>query len=358
MRRGAIDRAAAAALRLLPPEAAHRAALAALARLPVLPVRQPSARLRTEVFGHAYASPVGLAAGFDKDARVWRTFHRLGWGFVETGAVTPRPQPGNPKPRLFRLPGGGVVNHMGFNSCGLEPFRSGLETAAPRIAPVWVNFGANRTTADPVDDWERMLIGLVGRADAFTLNLSCPNSPNLASLRMRNGLRPALERMVAARDRAARGLDGPPPALLAKLSPDLPTAELRECVRLCVEAGLDGLVATNSSEELRRRLAPANLKAGGLSGRPLRQRSMDVLRTAYRETGGATPLVSVGGIATAADAYARIRAGASLLQLYSAMIWQGVGCGPRIAEGVAERLERDGFASVGEAVGVDADPQL
>ncbi len=350
-----LDRAAAAALRSLPPEAAHRLAVVALERLP-LPIARPAADgiLRSRVLGIDFANPVGLAAGFDKDARAWRAFGRLGWGFAEIGGVTPLPQPGNPRPRLFRVAGRAIVNRMGFNSCGVERVRERLPKTG-RTAPLLVNLAVNRDTADPADDWEIVLRALLGRADGFTVNISSPNTKGLRQLADLGRLREQLTRLVGVRRSLAKTGDTPAPALLVKLSPDMSDPALRRTVRVCVEAGADGIVATNTSPDLRQKLAaPPASDGGGLSGAPLRDRALRTLRTVRDETGDAVPLIGVGGIFTAEDAYERIRAGASLVQAYSAMIWEGVGVGPRIAAGLAELLARDGFRSIGEAVGIDS----
>ena len=351
--RRSLDRSAAAALRLLPPETAHDLAIAALAGLPWPPRRRrwPEG-LHSRVLGLEFRHPVGLAAGFDKDARVWPALDRLGWGFAEVGAITPAPQKGNPRPRLFRLPGRAVVNRMGFNSAGVDAVRPRLGGMRPEF-PVLVNLGVNRKTRDPADDWLRVLRGLFGLAAGFAINISSPNTTGLRELQGRR-LRAEIERVVGERNRLAG--DGPAPPLLVKLSPDLDATGLRQVAGIAIEAGIDGIIATNSSAELRQRLAaPPAAAAGGLSGAPLRERAEAALRVLRLETRGAVPLIGVGGILTADDAYRRIRAGASLIQLYTAIVWEGVGVGAAIAEGLAARLEQDGFASIADAVGIDCD---
>ena len=310
--------------------------------------------LRSRVFGCNFDNPIGLAAGFDKDARAWRTFGKLGWGFVEVGGVTPRAQPGSPRPRLFRLSGRAVVNRMGFNSCGVEPVRIRLSRRVdPTPPPLLVNLGVNRDTVDPAEDWEVVLRALYGLAEGFTLNISSPNTAGLRSLEDRRHLRNSIERLVLLR-RELAGPD-PGPALLVKLSPDPEESALRRTACICVEAGADGIIATNTSAALRQELAvPPASEGGGLSGAPLGARAEKTLRVIHEETEGSVPLIGVGGISTAEDAYARIRMGASLVQLYTAMIWEGVGLGPRIADRLAMLLARDGFRSLGEAVGVDS----
>ncbi len=349
-----MDRAAAAVLRLLPPEKAHGLAIGALERVPLPPQRKHAPEvLRSRVLGLEFDNPIGLAAGFDKDARVWRAFGRLGWGFAEVGGVTPLAQPGNPRPRLFRLSQRALVNRMGFNSCGTAEVRKRLETrdAGP---PLLVNVGMNRNTLDPADDWEQVVEALFGFADGFTINISSPNTAGLGQLREEARLREQFGKVIAARKRLAGEDRSRWPAVLVKVSPDMNEADLRSTTRICVEAGADGIIATNTSSELRELLAgPPASGAGGLSGAPLRARANHTLGLIRQASEGTVPLIGVGGIFTAEDAYARIRAGASLVQIYTAMIWEGVGVGPRVAEGLAELLVRDGVRSVSEAVGVD-----
>ena len=203
------DRIAAAALRALPPEAAHDLALAALSKIPPGQAGSFPPSLQTSVFGITFTHPVGLAAGFDKNARVISAFNRLGWGFTEIGGVTPLPQPGNPKPRLFRLPGRALVNHMGFNSEGLDRIRARL-AARPAGIPVFANLGTNRNTVNPVDDSETLLDGLYGLADGFTLNVSSPNTPGLATMQRPENLAAGIARLRELRDRLAAGHAGPP----------------------------------------------------------------------------------------------------------------------------------------------------
>lgn len=349
---GWLDRSAARALRLLPPETSHRVALRLLEHLPAAstpPAADP--RLRSRVLGIDFATPVGLAAGFDKDARVMGAFQRLGWGFVEVGGITPRPQPGHSRPRLFRLPGRNVINRMGFNSCGVEAAGQLLASCPPGM-PVFVNLGVNRDTEDPSSDWRLLLEKLHGLVDAFTINLSSPNTQTLAQLRNPAALAAALEQTIVWRDRLAREAGTPPAPLLAKISPDLTKEEIETVASICLR--LEGAIATNTSPQLRDELAPLHLPAGGgLSGKALGGRALETLRQLDSLLQGRIPLIGVGGIFTAEDAYARIRAGASLVQLYTAIVWEGAGHGQRVADGLLCLLNRDGFASIGEAVAAD-----
>ena len=350
-----LDRTAAALLRTLPPELAHDIALTALAQItPSAPAELP-ASLRSSLFGIDFANPVGLAAGFDKNARTIAAFDRLGWGFVEVGGITPRPQPGNPKPRLFRLPGRAIVNRMGFNSDGLEKVGTRLLRRG-RGVPVFANLGANRDSADPVADWEVLLRGLHGVVDGVTLNISSPNTPGLKTLQSPEALRDGLLRLGTLRkELGATRPDSCP--LLVKISPDLDDAEIETLAGICLECGIDGIIATNTSQALRTGLAHAPAaNGGGLSGRPLQERAMAVLCRLDHCLASRMPLIAVGGIGCGEDAYRRIRAGASLVQVYSEMVWEGVGIGPRIARDLATLLARDGFHCIADAVGIDRRP--
>lgn len=306
--------------------------------------------LGSRLWGFGFANPIGLAAGFDKDAEVLAPLLRLGFGFVEAGTVTPRPQAGNPRPRLFRLArDGSVINRLGFNNRGMEAMAARL-TMRVEGRPggvVGVNIGCNRDTADPLDDYRAALARLGGLADYVAVNISSPNTPGLRDLQDPD----RLDDLVGALRRA----DGERP-LLVKIAPDLSDAQRRAIVELAVARRVDGLIVSNTTIE-----RPAGLRsaardeAGGLSGRPLFEPSTRLLSEIYRDTGGAVPLIGVGGISSGADAYAKIRAGASLVQLYTALIYEGFGLVRRIKADLAARLAADGFASVSEAVGVDAE---
>ncbi len=349
---GWLDRSAARVLRLLPPETAHGVALRLLEQIPAA-LSPPAAgpRLRSRVLGMDFATPVGLAAGFDKDARTMGAFQRLGWGFVEVGGITPRPQPGHDRPRLFRLSGRNVVNRMGFNSRGVEATRRRLASRPPGL-PVFGNLGVNRDTEDPSSDWRLLLEGLHGLVDVFTINISSPNTQTLAQLRDPAALANALEETIAVRDRLAREAGTTPTPLLAKISPDLSDEELEAVAGICLR--LDGAIATNTSPQLRDEMAPPHLPAGGgLSGDALRGRALATLRRLDALLQGRVPLIAAGGIFTAEDAYARIRAGASLVQIYTAIVWEGAGHGRRVADSLLGMLDQDGFASIEDAVAAD-----
>jgi dihydroorotate dehydrogenase len=312
--------------------------------------------LATQVFGLDFANPVGLAAGFDKHAEVADAMLSLGFGFVEAGTVTPRPQPGNPKPRLFRLTEDrAVINRFGFNSGGLPPFKERLlrRRTAPRAAGiVGANVGKNRDTTDAAADYERCIEELAASADYLVVNVSSPNTPGLRSLQKRDEIKALLDRAVAAQGRGAGNAKLPP--LLAKVGPDLDDEEVGDIAEAALASGLDGLIVGNTTLERPAGLkSPHKQEAGGLSGRPLKARANACLASMYRHTGGRLPLIGCGGIESGDDAYAKIRAGASLVQLYSALVFEGPGLVVRIKRDLAAGLRADGFTSLRDAVGAD-----
>lgn len=339
-------------LRALPPEAAHRLTLAALAAGVAGRAREPDPpSLRQRLCGLDFPNPIGIAAGFDKDARAPEALLRLGFGFVETGTVTPRPQPGNPKPRVFRLEqDAAVINRMGFNSGGLDALVSRLTGRDRREGIVGVNIGRNRDSADAAADYIEGVRRAAPLADYLVVNVSSPNTPGLRDLQARAVLEALLRQLLETRRDTALSVP-----LLVKIAPDLTSAERADIAAVALETGIDGIVVANTTVArppgLRSRQTQ---EAGGLSGRPLFATSTALLAEIYRLTAGRIPLVGVGGVASAADAYAKIRAGASLVQLYTALIFYGPALIGEIKTGLAELLRRDGFASVGEAVGVDA----
>lgn len=341
-------------LHRIDPERAHELTVAALraglggkSAVPSNPV------LATRVFGLAFANPLGLAAGFDKNAAVADAMLCLGFGFVEVGTVTLRPQGGNPKPRLFRLPAdGAVINRMGFNNDGLEVVfgRLARRRETGRGGIVGANVGPNKDAADPVADCARCVETLAPVADYLVVNVSSPNTPGLRGLQAKDALLPLLDACLAARGSGA----GRPP-LLVKIAPDLSEAELDGIATAATSAGVDGLIATNTTVARPRSLASVHRgEAGGLSGRPLLAPSTAILAQLFRLTGGAVPLIGVGGIAGGADAYAKIRAGASLLQLYTALVYGGPDLVLRILTELAVLLRADGFTSIADAVGSGA----
>jgi dihydroorotate dehydrogenase len=338
------------ALRLLPAETAHELVLKALETgygLPVSSAADPPV-LRQRFWGREFPNPIGLAAGFDKDARVPDAMLQLGFGFVETGTVTPRPQPGNPKPRLFRLEGdAAVINRMGFNSGGLAAAVVRLEARRRRGGIVGLNLGRNRDSADAALDYEDGITAAASLADYLVINVSSPNTPGLRDLQRRAPLAALLQRLVAARDRAAAR-----PPLLLKIAPDLGPGESGDIAAVALDTGIDGIIVANTTVARPSGLESRHARqAGGLSGRPLFAPSTALLAEMHRLTAGRLPLIGVGGVNSAEDAYAKIRAGASLVQLYTALVFAGPGLVADIKQGLAALLQRDGFTNVGEAVG-------
>jgi dihydroorotate dehydrogenase len=353
-----LDRAFALArpiLHRLDAEQAHRLTIGALRLgLPRGAPQPDDPILASELFGLRFANPVGLAAGFDKHAEVVDAMLALGFGFVEAGTVTPRPQAGNPQPRLFRLAEDkAVINRFGFNSAGLAAFTERLRRRRGRGASgiVGANVGKNRDTVDAAADYERGIAELAPVSDYLVVNVSSPNTPGLRSLQKRDEIAALLERAVAARDRSP--VDARVP-LLAKIGPDLADEEIADIAAAALASRLDGLIVGNTTVERPGGLRSAHAgEAGGLSGRPLKSRADACLAAMYRHLGGRLPLIGCGGIESGDDAYAKIRAGASLVQLYTALVYEGPGLVRRIKYDLTARLRADGFASLRDAVGAD-----
>ncbi len=342
-----VERAGLAALRLLDPETAHGLSLRALAS-GVVPLSGAitSPRLRTRLAGLDLPNPVGLAAGYDKNAEAVAPLTRAGFGFVEVGAATPRPQPGNPRPRLFRLPEDrAVINRFGFNNDGAEAIAARLARADRRV-PVGINLGANKTSDDRAADFARVLAVAGPHVDFATVNVSSPNTERLRDLQGRAALAALLAGVLATRD----GLARPVPVFL-KIAPDLTESELADVAEVALASGIDAIVATNTTLAREGLKSRHRTEAGGLSGAPLFQRSTRVLARLSHLTAGRLPLIGVGGIGSAEDAWQKIRAGASAVQLYSAMVYQGLSLVTDIARGLDARLAREGFASLADAVG-------
>jgi dihydroorotate dehydrogenase len=326
----------------LDPELAHELVFGMLRRTPpgALRRRRDDAALRTEALGLTFANPVGLAAGFDKDARGFRQLLALGFGFVEVGTVTPLPQPGNPKPRMFRLPRDrALINRLGFNSGGIEAVRGRLEARTERL--VGVNIGRNKDSASAVADYERGARELGPLADYVTVNVSSPNTPGLRDLQAVDELRPILEAVKSETDRP----------VLVKIAPDLADEDVDAVADLALDVGIAGIIATNTTISRAELTEPHDVGPGGLSGAPLKARALAVLRRLRARTDGRLVLVAAGGIEDADDAWERIRAGATLVQLYTGFVYGGPGTPARIARGLAERARRDGFRRVQDAVG-------
>ncbi|GAW35977.1 dihydroorotate dehydrogenase [Roseovarius sp. A-2] len=336
------------------PETAHGLALRAL-RLGLTPTPGPvtSARLRTDLAGLRLPNPVGLAAGFDKNAEALGPLSRAGFGFIEVGAITPRPQPGNPRPRLFRLSEDrGVINRFGFNNEGMEAAATRLANR-PRDAVIGLNLGANKDSPDRAEDFARVLAHCGAHLDFATVNVSSPNTEKLRDLQGAEALMSLLKGVMEARDWLPR----PIPVFL-KIAPDLSETELSDIADVARASGISGIIATNTTLDRDGLRSAARDQAGGLSGRPLFEKSTRVLARLSHLTGGEMPLIGVGGVGSAEDAYAKIRAGAHAVQLYSALVYEGLSLVSDIARGLDAALERDGFATVAEAVGTKREDWL
>lgn len=303
--------------------------------------------LATRLAGLDLSNPVGLAAGFDKNAEVPDAMLRMGFGFVEVGTVTPLAQPGNPRPRMFRLvEDRAVINRLGFNNEGLDAAVARLTVRAGRPGIVGANVGANKDAADRIADYATGVAAVRGLAQYITINISSPNTPGLRALQSREALAELIGRAVEARG-------GAKPPMFVKVAPDLTDEDVRDIAEVGIAGGIDGLIVSNTTiarPALRSRYAG---EAGGLSGAPLFEPATQALRSFAQATGGRLALIGVGGIANGADAYAKIRAGASAVQLYSGLVYGGPGLVSQIKRELVHLLRRDGFASVAAAVGSD-----
>ena len=328
----------------LDPERAHHLSIAALKWLPggAPPVAGP---LATTVAGIAFPNPVGLAAGFDKDAEVTDALFALGFGFVEVGTIPPLPQPGNPKPRLFRLAEDrAVINRFGFNSQGADVARARLAARRGKPGVIGINIGANKDAADRVADYATMMRMMAPLATYITVNISSPNTPGLRALQDEGALTALLDAVVEARGESTV-------PIFLKVAPDLEPADIDAIARIAIDQRLGALIVGNTTVS-RPALASAHKgETGGLSGAPLAALSLQRLRDFRGATGGVMPLVGVGGIDSVESAWARIRAGASLVQIYSAMVYEGPFLARRIVNALPALMRRDGFATIAEAVG-------
>ena len=342
----------AALIRKLPPETAHRATVRILAlAAPMLPrAQQDDPRLETNVLGLRFANPIGLAAGFDKDAEVPDAMLKLGFGFVECGTVTPKPQAGNPRPRLFRLKNdGAVINRMGFNNRGMERFASRLESRK-RQGILGINIGANKNSPDRKADYRAAFARLAQFAAFVTVNVSSPNTPGLRNLQDKEELEQLLALLIEERSRLTQRVP-----LLLKIAPDISPAGLDDLTTVALASGIEGLVVSNTSIARPATLAdPCAHESGGLSGKPLFIPSTALLKEARKRVGTRLVLVGVGGVSSGADAYTKIRAGASLVQLYTALAFEGPALIARLKKELLETMTRDDIVHIGDAVGLDA----
>jgi dihydroorotate dehydrogenase len=326
-------------------ETAHRAAIAALKLAPLR--RQPkfASSLRSKVAGLSFPSPVGLAAGFDKDAEVPAQMLALGFGFLEVGTVTPRPQHGNPKPRLFRLAKDqAVINRMGFNNHGHLAALEWLAQSRHEQGIVGVNVGANKESPDRIADYVAGVRRMSGAADYITINISSPNTPGLRGLQDEGALEDLLAAVQDARGEAP---------IFLKVAPDLGDADPERIVRAAIDHRIDALIVSNTTISRPALRSKHAAESGGLSGAPLKALALNAVRRFRSASGGQMPLIGVGGIASADDAWERIRAGASLVQIYTAMVYQGPGIARQIAKDLADRLTHEGVSNIAEVVGTE-----
>ena len=342
-------------LRWFDPEDSHRLAIQGLRLLPPVRPRPDNAKLAVRAFGLNFPNPIGMAAGFDKNAEVPDALLRLGFGFVEIGTVTPKPQSGNPRPRVFRLERDeGVVNRLGFNNDGAEAVLRRLASRAHHGGIVGINVGANKDSPDRVADYVRLIETFAPVASYFTVNVSSPNTPGLRNLQHAAALDDLLAKVIDARERVRKNAGDSP--VLLKIAPDLSLAELDDVVQIARSRRVDGMIVANTT--LAR---PSTLREqtrakeqGGLSGRPLFRLSTRMVAETYVRVEGAFPLVGVGGIDTGGAALTKIRAGASLIQLYSSLVFKGLGLVDDIKRDLASTLLRTGRDSLSEIVGADA----
>lgn len=350
-----LDRAALALLHRLDPEAAHGLSLRAL-QSGLLPLPGPvtSPRLETTLAGLTLPNPVGLAAGYDKNATALGPLSRAGFGFIEVGAATPRPQPGNPKPRLFRLTEDrAAINRFGFNNDGMEAIATRLAARKRGPVPAGLNLGANKDSPDRAADFATVLRRCGPHVDFATVNVSSPNTEKLRDLQGRAALTALLAGVMEARAELAR----PIPVFL-KIAPDLTETDLAEIAEVAISTGISGIIATNTTLSRDGLRSPHASQTGGLSGAPLFEKSTRTLARLSHLTQGRLPLIGVGGIATPEQAWEKIRAGASAVQLYTAMVYEGLSLIPRIAQGLDALAARHGFARVADATGTGRDRWL
>lgn len=343
-----VERLGLALLHRFDPERAHGLSLLALrSGLAPLPGPVDLPRLHTSLAGMPLLNPVGLAAGYDKNAEALAPLSRAGFGFIEVGAATPLAQPGNDKPRLFRLTQDrAAINRFGFNNQGMEAISARLATRTRGPVPVGLNLGANKTAQNRAADFATVLSHCGPYVDFATVNVSSPNTERLRDLQGREALLALLNRVMEAR----ASLPRPIPVFL-KIAPDLTTADLADIVEVALTSRISGIIATNTTLSREGLKSASRDEAGGLSGAPLFEKSTRVLAQLSQLTQGLLPLIGVGGVSSAEEAYQKIRAGASAVQLYTAMVYQGISMVPDVARGLDALLARDGFATVAMAVG-------
>jgi dihydroorotate dehydrogenase len=312
--------------------------------------------LAVDMFGCHFPTPVGLAAGLDKNGQAVTGFSSIGFGFMEVGTVTPLAQPGNDQPRLFRLPPDeALVNRMGFNNLGAEAMAGELARLTERRIPVAVNIGKNKATPNEEAhlDYEKCIRALYDYADLFVVNISSPNTPDLRNLQHGNELKELLAAVMNEMETQRKRAGGAVKSVLVKIAPDVNDQELEYMVSTIADSGVAGIIATNTTIS-RDGLSHQHAKeTGGLSGKPLRDRSTEIIRQIYRQTEGKLPIIGSGGIFTSEDAYEKIKAGASLVEIYTALIYEGPEVNRRIHAGLRELLRKDGYSHISEAVGAE-----
>ena len=342
---------------LLPPETAHNFVLYALSiGLVPRPARKEYAELRNVVWGMDFSNPIGMAAGFDKNAEVIAPLLQQGFGFVEAGTVTPLPQSGNPNPRLFRLvEDDAIINRMGFNNDGCVPFLQKLEEWGTKRQGfegiVGANIGKNKDSTNAIEDYLTLFEKIYGLSDYITINISSPNTPGLRGLQQRDELSALLSELMKRRAELTESFGKIP--VLVKIAPDIDKKGCEDIAEVTLQYQVDGLIISNTTLGREGLQGAARDETGGLSGKPLMQVSTAVLKNMYRLTEAKIPIIGVGGVSSGDDAYAKIRAGASLVQVYSAFVYKGFGLVEQIKSRLVERLKADGFRHISEAVGAD-----
>lgn len=350
-----LERTGLALLHRLDPEVAHGLSIRALqSGLAPLPGPVTSSRLATTLAGLTLPNPVGLAAGYDKNATALAPLSRAGFGFIEVGAATPRPQPGNPKPRLFRLTEDrAAINRFGFNNDGMEAIATRLAARTATAVPVGLNLGANKDSTDRAADFARVLARCGPHVDFATVNVSSPNTEKLRDLQGRAALTALLQGVMDTRATLAK-----PIPIFLKIAPDLTDSDLAEIAEVAVAAGLAGIIATNTTLSRDGLQSPHRTETGGLSGAPLFEKSTRTLARLSQLTDGKLPIIGVGGISTPEQAWEKIRAGASAVQVYTAMVYEGLSLIPRLALGLDALAAQNGFARVSDAIGTGRDRWL
>tara|TARA_X000001036_G_scaffold72066_1_gene63465 strand:+ start:87 stop:1163 length:1077 start_codon:yes stop_codon:yes gene_type:complete len=339
------------------PEKAHNLTLSIMKAglIPASPSRSDPA-LEQSLWGLKFPNPVGLSAGFDKNAEVIGASFKMGFGFVEVGTVTPKPQDGNPEPRVFRDPANeAVINRMGFPNVGMNAFKDNLEKFLSQkkrpSGAIGLNIGMNKTQKEPVKDYVQLIRMLGPMADYMTINISSPNTPGLRDLQKREPLLELIGGVLEARDKACREM---PPPILVKLAPDLDNAQREELAQTLLDSKIDGVILGNTTLDRPEFLSDGfRDEKGGLSGQPLTDKSTQLISDFYRLTDGKLPIVGVGGISSAEQAYAKIKAGASLVQVYSALVFKGPRLIANINDGLLSQLQADGYSNISEAIAAD-----